>query len=782
MYYVPAHEEFVIPFGIRSALGMGGILPSGNRLIASIMLEWSTHHLILENSVTTERTMNQEASQLRAQVAALEELLAVREQTVLEQSDRLEQEIAERKRAENALQKYRQQFEELVEVRKAELQQTQHFLRTIINSIPVPIFYKDTNGAYLGFNQAFLDYLGKSETELLGKTVYDLNTDQTLAEKYHQADLVLFRNPGVQTYEASVKYADGSIHEVIFNKSTFDHADGSLGGLVGTMVDITERKRAEEALQESQRLYQSSVDGLPQNVYRIDRQGRITFGNKTYQETVGLTLEELLGKTAYELFPKNLADKYTQNDQLVMETGETLDTIEIYTSPTTGEESYMRVLKISVQDSDGNIIGLQGVFWDVSQHIQAEQILAKRAAELEIVAQVSTATSTILNVDRLLQEVVDLTKYRFELYHVHVYLLDDSRKRLVVAGGAGTAGATMKANQHSIPLNATTSLVARAARSGEVVWVDNVREAADWLPNELLPDTYAEMAVPIISKGQVVGVLDVQQNKVAGFDEGDASLLRSLANHIGVAIHNARLYEELAQLNADKDRFFSIVAHDLKGPFQPVLGNAEFLIEMGDALLGEEIKKIGGDIHRSGRRVLDLLESLLQWARLQMGRMEFQPQPLNLGPVAEETVDLLYDIAQAKQIVLNNRITDEMTVYADQNMVNTVIRNLTNNALKFTPTGGAVTISAEAGDEFVTVSIEDTGVGMSDDAQAKLFQMGVHHSTTGTANETGTGLGLLMCQEMVHLNGGRIWVESEVGKGSIFRFTLPVDAEAAPAR
>jgi len=185
--------------------------------------------------------------------------------------------------------------------------------------------------------------------------------------------------------------------------------------------------------------------------------------------------------------------------------------------------------------------------------------IAARTERLEIVANLSEKLSAILDLDELLNEVVNQIQERFGYYHAHIYLLDESTGKLVVAAGTGEAGAEMKASGHNIPMNAPASLVARAARSGKIVTVDNVREAPDWLPNRLLPDTYSEMAVPIVLTGTVVGVLDVQQNKIAGLDEGDAGLLRSLANQVAVAIRNARLFAEteaaLAEAREVQERY-----------------------------------------------------------------------------------------------------------------------------------------------------------------------------------------------------------------------------------
>ncbi|NWG75142.1 MAG: GAF domain-containing protein [Rubrivivax sp.] len=209
---------------------------------------------------------------------------------------------------------------------------------------------------------------------------------------------------------------------------------------------------------------------------------------------------------------------------------------------------------------------LAGSFNDMTAQLEdlyttLEQRVISRTRRLEVAASLGERLSSILKLEELLGEVVNQIKDNFGYYHAHIYLLDEKRENLVVAEGTGEAGAEMKARRHSIRLDAPTSLVARAARSDEVVRVDNVREASDWLPNPLLPDTYSEMAVPITLgvEGQVVGVLDVQEDKIAGLDEGDASLLRSLSNQVAVSMRNARLFAEvetaLAEARIAQERY-----------------------------------------------------------------------------------------------------------------------------------------------------------------------------------------------------------------------------------
>jgi signal transduction histidine kinase len=238
----------------------------------------------------------------------------------------------------------------------------------------------------------------------------------------------------------------------------------------------------------------------------------------------------------------------------------------------------------------------------------------------------------------------------------------------------------------------------------------------------------------------------------------------------------------LSELNADKDKLFAIISHDLRSPFNSLLGNTQLLAKIIDRLSQQDIQDMSQSIHSQAKAAHRLLENLLTWSQLQRGRIEYDPGPVELHQLADNTVALFAEMALAKQIRLEHTIEAGLVVHADENMVDTVIRNLTNNALKFTPTEGKVILSAHRNGllpdhqatDWVEVSVRDTGVGISQEDIDKLFKIELHHTTPGTAQEKGTGLGLILCQEMVEQNGGRIWVESELGQGTTVKFTVPV--------
>jgi signal transduction histidine kinase len=360
-----------------------------------------------------------------------------------------------------------------------------------------------------------------------------------------------------------------------------------------------------------------------------------------------------------------------------------------------------------------------------------------------------------------------------------------------------------KLGSDHVPL-LSPEIVNYVAHTRECIVLDDARRDGKFIQTEYVIEQQpvSILCVPLLRHNRLTGLIYLENNLTSGaFTPDRVEVIEMLGTQATISITNARVIaaraeqerlrleneflekqtDELAKLNADKDKFFSIVAHDLKGPFQPLLGFTTLIAEMGDQFGPEEIKEMGRNLHSSANNVFRLLENLLEWSTLQRGRMTYEPAKFNLLRVAEQNVTLLGENAKGKGIILSSRVPAGLFVHADENMIDTVIRNLTNNALKFTPEDGSVTISAVLAettgpDAFAEVAIIDTGVGISDEDKGKLFRMDKHHTTLGTAKEQGTGLGLIICQEMVERNGGRIWVESKFGHGTAVKFTVPLDS------
>jgi len=231
--------------------------------------------------------------------------------------------------------------------------------------------------------------------------------------------------------------------------------------------------------------------------------------------------------------------------------------------------------------------------------------------------------------------------------------------------------------------------------------------------------------------------------------------------------------KELELSNKTKDKLFSIISHDLKSPFNAILGFADLLFNQYDEFPDETRRKFILAIKESAETSYALLEKLFTWSLAQRNAIKAKPQKIDIKEIAENKLKLLKNIAANKNIEIINKVDPDTFAFADVEMINTVLLNLINNALKFTRKEGTISIGNSRKEDFVQISVTDNGVGIPSESIENLFKIKSTFSTTGTSNEKGTGLGLIICKEFILNNGGDIWVESEPGKGSKFIFTLP---------
>src|SRR5574344_99507 len=231
---------------------------------------------------------------------------------------------------------------------------------------------------------------------------------------------------------------------------------------------------------------------------------------------------------------------------------------------------------------------------------------------------------------------------------------------------------------------------------------------------------------------------------------------------------------ELTEANHVKDRCFAIVAHDLRGPVSSLLGMGQILVDEYETLEPDELKDMVGRQYRVSKRLYELVDNLLIWSRNQMNNIKVEPQNIGLRGIVEATEDYYAQMSVAKNITLETKIDNEITVYSDENILSTILRNLISNALKFTNSGGKIVVSAIELDDMVEICVADTGVGMSKENCKKVFLIDQKVSTYGTNNEPGTGLGLMLCKEFVEKQNGKIRIESVENVGTSVIFTVPL--------
>lgn len=261
---------------------------------------------------------------------------------------------------------------------------------------------------------------------------------------------------------------------------------------------------------------------------------------------------------------------------------------------------------------------------------------------------------------------------------------------------------------------------------------------------------------------------------VVNYENEVLMLLRDITLQKEAEAQLRKVTEDLKQANASKDKFFSIIAHDLRTPLIGLIGYAEILSEDIDELETSEIKEYASNIVDISRQTIKLLSNLLEWSRLQTGKIQYNPADVKIHSLVNNIFQLLKSNAQHKEIELINSTDENHIAFADENMIYSVLNNLTSNAIKFTRVGGRIEVSSEIKGEEIVVTVKDNGVGIDEENLKNLFELDKSFTTPGTQNEKGSGLGIILCRDFIKKHGGKIWVESKVGEGTSFYFTLPL--------
>jgi PAS domain S-box-containing protein len=423
---------------------------------------------------------------------------------------------------------------------------------------------------------------------------------------------------------------------------------------------------------------------------------------------------------------------------------------------------------------------------------EARTLSEYRANELATVAQVSTQVSGSLDVDTLMQQVADLVKERFNLYHAHIYLLDDKEEKLVLAAGAGEPGRLMKQAKHSIPFYSERSIVAQTARSHEGRIVNDVQVYSGFLPNPLLPETKSEMSVPIIVRNQLIGVLDVQSSEKDYFTEANLRVQSILASQIGIALQNARAFTELEQraelerqtaeqlreLDRLKSQFLANMSHELRTPLNSIIGYAEVLIDGVDGELSDDAVEDVTAIYDSGRHLLSIINEVLDLAKIEAGQMQLDRRLLSLPELVQEVIRSGQILVKDKDVQLAlSEHTTVPPILADQVRLKQILWNLVSNAVKFTERGSVTVRYGMQDDHSVYIQVIDTGIGIDENKQQLIFERFSQVDGSSTRRAGGTGLGLTITQQLVRMHGGDIRVESKLSEGSTFTLTLPVQQD-----
>ncbi len=626
--------------------------------------------------------------------------------------------ISARKRAEQTLIKSEENF------------------RLIFQNAVYGIAAADSNGILSNANPAFCKMLGYTAQELSGKSFLQL-TDK----KYHKAELELVnkvKKGEIESYSLEKEYITKNRGNIWVRIAVAtNHNDKEILGFIASAVEITEQKEVEQKLRYERYLFNTLMDTIPENIYFKNLECRFIKINMHLSMYLGLDKPgQAIGKTDFDFFSDEHA-RQAYNDELeIIKTDKPLIGIEEKETWPDGHITWVSTTKMPLKDDNNKIIGTFGISRDITD---------RRAAQIALAQSEERFRTLITHMDEGV-------------------ILFDKQGKIVMHN---------KASQHILAHEKAEF----AGQQMEEFMFPVIQEDATKLPVAQYPPmitlhekrTVKDKIIGVVKGNDTVSWIKINSIPVYFTEKEDVYALTTLTD-ITELIEKE---QKLSEANATKDKFFSIIAHDLKNPFNSIVNFSELLkkrIEQGEK---QKAIRYAHLLHQTSQQAMDLLINLLEWSRSQTGRIKFTPQTFELMPVIQDIIGLLENSAYEKRIHIFQAMQPDLYVYADENMIHTVIRNLLSNAIKFTRIGGKIIVSTIAVENKILIEIRDNGIGIKPENLQNLFLIGKNRSTPGTNNEEGTGLGLIICNDFIEKNKSKLQVESEPDKGSTFSFMLP---------
>lgn len=528
-------------------------------------------------------------------------------------------------------------------------------------------------------------------------------------------------------------------------------------------------------------LLHTLIDNMPDYIYIKDNESRFIRSNQKIANVHGLkSPREMEGKTDYDFYPRELAEKFYLDEREIVATGKPLIGHEEVALNEQGEKVFLSTTKIPIKDPKGQVIGIVGMGRDITALKKAEEQIIEHAKELEnantlleerqeeIRQQAEELTAQTENLINANQELEKLSIVARETDNVVIILDAEGNFEYVNNSFTKVYGYTLEQFVQSKGKNILQASFNPFIRDIMAKCRDT-KETVRYQSEAINKD-----GKTIWTQSTLTPILDVQKNiiKFVAVDSDISALKKAqeMINQQKKEIENQR--DKLEKLNITKDKFFSIIAHDLRNPFHSIQGFSDLLVKDYAKIEDQKKKEYIRLIFESSQHAYYLLENLLHWSRSQSDTIKFNPSEFPLSHIIDENLQIFHVSMERKNITFTSEIDANTIIYADKNMTDTVIRNLLNNAIKYTPDGGSIFITCKDEGKFIAVSITDTGIGINPEDLPKLFYLEEFHTTQGTEGEAGTGLGLIICKDFIQRNGGEISVVSKPGKSTTFTFTL----------
>lgn len=409
----------------------------------------------------------------------------------------------------------------------------------------------------------------------------------------------------------------------------------------------------------------------------------------------------------------------------------------------------------------------------------------KRAVLLQTSADVGRVASSLLNQEELMDETVELIKERFGFHHAQIFLIDERGQFAVLHKGAGESGQKPPGISHKLAVG-SQSVIGQVTYQRKPIVIrltDSPDPDMPYRRNEFLPDTQAELAIPLQVGDTLIGALDVQSTQADAFTQEEISTLETLTSQLAVAIQNARAFKEqqetaerLREIDKLKTQFLANMSHELRTPLNSIIGFSRVILKGIDGPLTELQKADLTSIHNSGQHLLGLINNILDLSKIEAGKMELNFAETEVEPIVKTVMSTAVALAKEKNLTLDQEIPDDLPkIWADATRIRQILLNLVSNACKFTE-DGAVTTKVRADKDKVIFSVSDTGIGIPQGQMNSVFEEFTQVDASTTRKVGGTGLGLPISRHFVELHHGEMWVESQPGQGSTFYFYIPIKA------
>ena len=661
---------------------------------------------------------------------------------------------------------------------KRNQQQGEKRFRELIDSLPEIVLEADTQGKLTFVNRAASDTFGYTQEDFdRGLNVLEVivpeNRDMA---KDNIRRVIAGQELAVNEY--IVQRKDGSRFPIIIHSIRITDAEGNPVGFRAVIVNVSERKRAEEALRESERRYRLLAENVSDVICTLDMNLHFTYVSPSFTRVLGYSVEEAMSQTVAEVLTPASFEAVTQAlaEELAIENtgGRHLfrsRTLEFEATCKDGSTVWAEGSFTFLRDPDGRPVGFIGVARDITER-------KRRESELALIARLTGIITSSADINEVYEGFVSELKQVIDVDWATINLIEGQELRVFALsteiGATWALGAVL-------PVKGTaTEWVAQNKQAS--VERDLSQRRRFWTGEyHLRQGLRSVIHVPLFSQGQVFGCLVIGSQRPNAYSEREVELLEFLTSQIAGVIENARLYQlerkaraELERQERERAEFIAAITHELKTPLTSIIASGGLLAEELETEPQSPGARLIQNITRSAQSMEARLSELLDLAKMRTGGFKLRLAPVDIEAVLREVAAQFLPVAESKGQTLSLELSPSLPqLKADRQRVEQILLNLLTNAAKFTPRGGRITLRAERDGANIVIEVQDEGSGISKEEQERLFQP-YYRVEADRQRFAGLGLGLALAKQLVELHSGEIWVESELGRGSTFGFSLPL--------